>query len=238
MENTQLNILQDPGRIDFATLEDLISKYPWFSLLHIVWLLKYKKERPEDFSTELKKHIIYLHDRKRLFRLINSDLWQKLIMDPAEDTVEKEKILTDGGGNNEKELLEFSYSEEKDKEGDTGSQEKKINDRQDNYSEFTKWIDKLNEKSTAKEHLIERFLEIDPGPIPADKKSQLEGDISKNSVEENESFITDSLARIYISQGLYSKAIFAYEKLSLKYPEKSVYFASQIEKIKNLLSNK
>jgi hypothetical protein len=80
--------------------------------------------------------------------------------------------------------------------------------------------------------LIERFLEKDPGIIKADKETTLEGDVSTHSVKEDDSFITDTLAKIYVKQGLHAKAIYAYERLSLKYPEKSAYFAAQIEKIK------
>ena len=80
--------------------------------------------------------------------------------------------------------------------------------------------------------LIEQFLNSEPGVIRADKETSLEGDVSKDSVKEDDSFITDTLARIYIKQGLHAKAIYAYERLSLKYPEKSAYFAAQIEKIK------
>ena len=81
--------------------------------------------------------------------------------------------------------------------------------------------------------LIEQFLNSDPGVIKADKQTSLEGDVSERSVKEDDSFITNTLAKIYVKQGLHAKAIYAYERLSLKYPEKSAYFAAQIEKIKN-----
>jgi hypothetical protein len=82
--------------------------------------------------------------------------------------------------------------------------------------------------------LIEQFLNSEPGVIKADKQTSLEGDVSEGSVKEDDSFITDTLAKIYVKQGLHAKAIYAYERLSLKYPEKSAYFAAQIEKIKNI----
>ena len=82
--------------------------------------------------------------------------------------------------------------------------------------------------------LIERFIHGDSGPIRADAGTTLKGDVSVASIREHDGFITDTLAKIYVKQGLYAKAIYAYEKLSLKYPEKSAYFAAQIEKIRNI----
>jgi hypothetical protein len=82
--------------------------------------------------------------------------------------------------------------------------------------------------------LIEQFIKGDAGPIRADAEITLKGDVSTASIREHDGFITDTLAKIYVKQGLYAKAIYAYEKLSLKYPEKSAYFAAQIEKIKNI----
>ena len=83
-------------------------------------------------------------------------------------------------------------------------------------------------------HLISRFINEDPGPIRPDRETSLKGDVSLDSIREHDGFITDTLAQIYVKQGLYAKAIYAYERLSLKYPEKSAYFAAQIEKIRNI----
>jgi hypothetical protein len=83
-------------------------------------------------------------------------------------------------------------------------------------------------------HLIRRFIKEEPGPIRADRETSLKGDVSLDSIREHDGFITDTLAQIYVKQGLFAKAIYAYERLSLKYPEKSAYFAAQIEKIRNI----
>ena len=57
---------------------------------------------------------------------------------------------------------------------------------------------------------------------------------AKKSLDENDDFITETLAKIYKEQGHYDKAIDAFEKLILKFPEKSTLFASQISDINKI----
>ena len=55
---------------------------------------------------------------------------------------------------------------------------------------------------------------------------------AQKSVEESDDMVTETLAKIHVLQKNYSKAISAYEKLILLYPEKKTFFASRIEKIR------
>jgi len=84
--------------------------------------------------------------------------------------------------------------------------------------------------------LIDKFILTNPRIEPVrDQPSLIQEDISKPYTENQGGFISETLARIYITQGYYSRAIDIYEKLSLKFPEKSSYFATQIELVKEHL---
>jgi hypothetical protein len=84
--------------------------------------------------------------------------------------------------------------------------------------------------------LIDRFISISP-TIERLKPGgdQPVRDLSEPGDEEEATFITETLAKIYVNQGYYTKAINIYQKLSLQYPEKSAYFAGRIEKIEELI---
>jgi hypothetical protein len=92
------------------------------------------------------------------------------------------------------------------------------------------------EKQLSPSDLIDRFIKVSPTiERMSQKEVQPVRDLSEQSPDEPGKFITETLAKIYVTQGYYTKAINIYEKLSLQYPEKSAYFASRIEKIKDLI---
>lgn len=80
---------------------------------------------------------------------------------------------------------------------------------------------------------IDRFIKTDPVIRMMDSTKESQENKAKRSAEEQNIPVTETLAQIYMAQRLYPKAIQAYEKLSLKYPEKKSYFANLIEKIKS-----
>ncbi|RDC56852.1 hypothetical protein DU508_06520 [Pedobacter chinensis] len=79
--------------------------------------------------------------------------------------------------------------------------------------------------------IIEKFLKEDP-TIKPPKPEQIDNENkAKKSAEDHYDLVSETLAKIYIEQMLYHKAIDTYKKLSLKYPEKSRYFADLIQSI-------
>ena len=83
--------------------------------------------------------------------------------------------------------------------------------------------------------LIDKIIETNPGLIrnKEEPKFYTPDTKAKESLIENEHLVTETLAKIYALQGSVNKAVRAYEILSLKFPQKSAYFASLIQKLKN-----
>lgn len=86
--------------------------------------------------------------------------------------------------------------------------------------------------------LIDNFLQKqNVEKIKIDTSKNKIEDFSVKSSQENEDLMTETLANIYIKQKHFSKAINIFEKLCLKYPEKSIYFAARIKEAEKLINN-
>lgn len=93
------------------------------------------------------------------------------------------------------------------------------------------------EEKKKKAEIIDRFIEANPKISPI-KPTMANPPVQFNINEEENSYLmTETLARVYLEQKKYTKAIQAYEILILKYPEKISFFADRISDIKILQQN-
>ncbi len=95
---------------------------------------------------------------------------------------------------------------------------------------------KAKSANKTKEEILDEFIKNQPS-ITRPKATFFNPlDVAKESVVDQESIVSETLATIYYDQGHLQKAIKIYQKLSLKYPEKSSYFAALIEKAEKELN--
>ena len=113
---------------------------------------------------------------------------------------------------------------------------KEDEDKKEKYS-FLDWFDIINNdtpKVDEKFDLINEFIKRSPKiKIKANYEAKSN---FKSETKIKDELITETLAKIYVKQEKFNKAIKAYDILSLKYPKKSSFFADQINDIKKLKS--
>ena len=113
-------------------------------------------------------------------------------------------------------------------------------ERQEKSYDIITEIDSYKEENLSsnptKEELINRFLKIENPKIAKDESSEENENIDKairKSAEDDFKVVTETMAKIYLKQGNKEKAMQIYQQLMTSNPKKSIYFANQIEKIKN-----
>lgn len=98
------------------------------------------------------------------------------------------------------------------------------------------FLEELNPERQKKIDLIDQFIENNP-KIVASKTSTINIYIPEKNSQDSTHLMTETLAKVYLEQKKYQKAIQAYKILILKYPEKSTFFADRIDDIKTLQQN-
>ena len=162
---------------------------------------------------------------------IKEEASENIFIDFSDDA---KKIDESINKNNGFELLDFDFEIEKDA---ILEHQNKKTDAKD-YDILENFSQKTTNNKPEKINLIDKFLAENPRIIP-DKEYVSDNSLASKSLHIDDSdLFSETLAKIYIKQEHFEKAILTYEKLCLKYPEKSIYFVGQIEKIKELIKNK
>ncbi len=107
---------------------------------------------------------------------------------------------------------------------------------------FGDWLASVNRRSNGNVHMqseeiIEKFIQETPQITPVKHNFFSPAQVGKQSLVEDESLVTETLAKIYERQGDFKRAARAYANLSLKFPEKSVYFAALQNKAEEKIKN-
>ena len=214
MDNLTQHI-QNPHLIaseDLGKLEDLVQAFPYYQTAQLLIAKGLLNTDSIRYNRQLKKAAAYALDRKQLFKLIILNKVKQQIIENISEKIEATLAIGHP--------LAF--------------------DKEEEYS-FSEWlalskvkkIDRTPKPNT--KQLIDNFI-YKKISISKPKKTTFfkPMDVAKESLIENESLVTPTLAKVYLEQGHYDKAISAYTKLCLKYPEKNSLFANQIKLINKL----
>jgi hypothetical protein len=99
-----------------------------------------------------------------------------------------------------------------------------------------KTTEKLQTGTFSPFDLIDKFIKEEPKITRQKTEFYSPVNMAKQSVADDITFVSETLAKIYVLQGNYTKALHAYENLRLKYPEKRLYFATQIKNLRKLIN--
>jgi len=257
-----INILQNPEAIDVLKtqqLEEIVSEFPYFQSSRALLLKGLNKTNSYKYNPALKKIAAYTIDRRVLFNFITSPIFvnktsktealEDLEIIDAETIKVLHKKISDTVASEVKaiELIQIQEDEIKNvtqKATEVLQIGKPIPFNSAEPHSFNEWMQLISHKPIVREEkkndkfsAIDKFIELNPKIKPLDKNA-VNIDVSNESSEENDSLMTETLAKVYLEQKKYESAIKAYHILCLKYPEKSGFFADRIKAIKILQRNK
>ncbi len=237
-------LITDPGKLSASTLYELrniLARYPYFQTARLLYLKNLYLLHDIAFGAELRKAALYVADRRVLFYLIEGN---KLNLDSKavkEDASDEEPSLdrtlalinaflatlpeeTASSIDMELSTDYTAYLLRDDDKAETAKEDiRKLKGQE--------LIDGFIEKAENEPFMRLQLLPEEPDEEADEPAVELEAD------EEDENCFTETLAKIYVKQQRYSKALEIIKKLSLKYPKKNAYFADQIRFLEKLIIN-
>ena len=211
-------------------LEELSKNYPNFHLVRAYYLKALQKRKVSSFDKILSHTSVATYDRELLYQFIETDLIARKSSKKKSRST-KDKLTSHDGS---------QVNEEKNIDANTKSLD--ISSKTLKFSEWAIFLNsdkKLSKKNNNLENfqLLDDFLKIPERIIPDKNYKNIE-DLSEKSWSPNDELMTETLAKVFVKQKKYRKAIEAYQILGLKYPEKNSLFANQIKEIKKLKKQK
>jgi len=200
---------RDTNQSAAAYLERLVSQYPYCQAGQMLYAKALREAGSPAFEQQMHRAMATAPDRRH-FRLMlygqtEPDRVDQQGYDPEELIYQGPAVEAEG------------YNE------DTGSGE------ESEPGAGTASAGKA-EQQNRQQAIIDRFLRKNPR-IEARKDEIPDGEMAPESLEDHPELISETLAEIHTKQGKTDRAIEIYKKLSLKFPEKSSYFAKKIESI-------
>jgi hypothetical protein len=247
MDATELyQLMENPSLLTKDTLpklKQLTEDYPYFNTAKILYLKNLAVLNAQNFSSELERMSIYISDRKKLFTLIEGTQYGLKIQLKQEEPEKPDSSFS----------LIDSFLSFHSPSAEAFPSDPSILFRPSASSDYIYWItSEETEENTGgsdspklrSQDLIDTFIKEDEQRMPGrglqpDDHESLDytSEIEKTKDEPQDSYFTETLARIYIKQKRYEKALQIIKNLSLKYPEKNVYFADQIRFLEKLIIN-
>ena len=243
------NYIEKPEQLDTTAvqeLHELVERYPYFQAARLLLLRGLYQLQSDNFGTELRQAALQVPDRARLFELIEGD---KFKLEPETRVVrEPEQTETVMPADRTQALID-SFLQRRPEES-----KPRRTRTVDATTDYIGYLLQTEDAPLPPPMATNSPHESDPVQrLTISAKQEQEGDddsstewedeLTPLALEENEenatseTFFTETLARIYIKQGKYSKAIEIIRRLNLNYPKKSRYFADQIRFLEKLIIN-
>jgi len=239
MEITEL--INHPERLDRDTLYELrslLALNPYFQTARLLMLQNLYLLHDAAFDEELRRAALYITDRKVIFNMVEAAHYQ-LRQKPK---AKKQKPEADSQTSRTIDLIDnFLESIPEDEEPKGKKRRPTPADAAIDYVAYlldTEGDVVTDDAPQLKGHdLIDNFLQQEQGRITLDLPQDDYDDSQTDSDDNDEEYFTETLARIYIKQGRYQKALDIISRLSSKYPQKNAYFADQMRFLEKLIIN-